>query len=127
MGRNKKKTNLTHFKLRYYYLLVIIVVIVVIIIVLVIIIAVVIVIDVVCCVVVLVVVIFIVVVFLLLLFTVCMCYDSNYIKGENGKHITIATAIKIVVRVSTPQLCGSFLLQYECTRRGIEREWNCMV
>ncbi len=102
-------------------------------IVLVIIIAVVIVIDVVCCVVVVVVivvviiivVIIIVVVFLLLLFTVC--YDSNYIKGENGKHITIATAIEIVVSVSTPQLCGSFLLQYECTRRGIEREWNCMV
>ncbi len=97
MGRNKKKTNLTHFKLCYYYYL--LVIIVVIIIVLVIIIAVVI-------VVVVIVVIIIVVVFLLLLFTVY--YDS---KGENGKHITIATAIEIVVSVSTPQLCGSFLLQ----------------
>ncbi len=63
----------------------------------------------------------------LLVAIVHVCYDSNYIKGENGKHITIVTAIKIVVSVFTPQLCGSFLLQYECTRRGIEREWSKLL
>ncbi len=121
MGRNKKKTNLTHFTLLAIIFLLLLLSLLSLLLLLFVI-------DVVWCVVVVVVVFIIVVVFLLLLFTVC--YDTNYIKGENGKHITIATAIEIVVSVSSrsPQLCDLFSYNnYKCTRRGIEREWNCMV
>ncbi len=114
MGLNKKKNNLTHFKLRYYYLLFNIVVIVVIIIVVVIVI------DVVCCVaviVVIVVVIIIVVVFLLLLFTVC--YDSNYIKGENGKHNNYSYSYRDCCECFPPLNCVD-PFSYNMSARGEE-------